>query len=225
MAPEINIKGIRDGLLVTVGDGEWSEVEEILLRQVQQQAEFLKGAQLTLDLGNHILHAAEMGSLRDALSDFGISLRAILSNSPTTEKTAQTLGLATRISRPHPDRLARPLDTTVKGGEEAILLKRTLRSGFRLEHPGHVTLIGDVNPGAEIIASGNIVVWGRLKGMVHAGAEGDTSACVFALQLAPTQLRIAGKIAIPPQSDDEIKPEIATLREGQVTVEPWDLRS
>ncbi len=101
-------------------------------------------------------------------------------------------------------------------------MERTLRSGFSLRHPGHVIVIGDVNPGAEIIAGGNVVVWGHLRGMVHAGAEGDESAVVCSLDLSPTQLRIAGKIALTPQRRGKPQPEMARLEDGQVVAEPWN---
>lgn len=220
--PKIQIKGIRDGLLVILGEGEWPEVRTALIEQVDKQADFLHGARVALDVGNRILRAADLGQLRDTLSDRGITLWAVLSNSPTTEQTAQTLGLATRISKPLPDRSAPPPDTQLHGGEAAILVRRTLRSGFSLQHPGHVIVIGDVNPGAEIISGGDVIVWGRLRGMVHAGAEGDEDAVVCALDLAPTQLRIAGQIAITPQRRGKTHPEMARLLDGVVTAEPWN---
>jgi septum site-determining protein MinC len=98
--------------------------------------------------------------------------------------TAQTLGLGTRLPTPHPNRKARPLIPNIHI-EEAILVQRTLRSGFKLEHPAHIIVIGDVNPGAEVISGGSIVVWGRLRGVAHAGAEGDENAYVCALELSP----------------------------------------
>ena len=222
MHPKMQIKGIRDGLLVTLGDGEWPEVRKTLLQQVEQQGEFLRGARLALDVGNHILKAVELSQLRDTLSDRGISLWAVLSSSPTTEQTAQTLGLATRISRPRPERQMASLETSIQGGEQAVLVKRTLRSGFSLQHSGHVVVIGDVNPGAVIIAGGNVVVWGRLRGTVHAGAEGNEDALVCALDLSPTQLRIAGQIAITPQGRGKSQPEMARLVDGRVMAEPWN---
>jgi septum site-determining protein MinC len=219
----VQIKGIREGLLVTLGEGEWPIIQEALLEEMDKQADFLRGAKLILDVENHILNAATLGKLRDLLSEQGLSLWAVLSHSPTTESTAQTLGLATRIHQQHPEQEARPLDTNLSG-DEAILVRRTLRSGNSLEHSGHVTVIGDVNPGAEVIAGGNIVIWGRLRGMVHAGAEGDEDAVVCALDLSPTQLRIAGQIAIPPQENREARPEIAFIRGDQVVAEPWLVR-
>jgi septum site-determining protein MinC len=222
-SPDIKIKGIREGLLVTLGEGEWPELEQSLLEHIDQQGIFLQGAQLTLDVGNHILKAAQLGRLRDILSERGISLRAILSHSPTTEIAAQNFGLATRLSKPIPDRSTRPLDTELSG-DEAILVRRTLRSGHNISHFGHVVVIGDVNPGAEIVAGGNVVVWGRLRGTVHAGADGNKNAIICALDLSPTQLRIADQISITPPQHKKPQPEIARLVENQVVAEPWDTK-
>jgi septum site-determining protein MinC len=222
MQPTVQIKGIREGLLVILGEGSWDEVHQALLQQLDQQADFLRGARLALDVGNHILKAVDLGQLRDQLSDRGLALWAVLSNSPTTEQTAQTLGLATRISKPAPDRVIQPVKTTVDGGEGAVLVRRTLRSGFSIKHPGNVIIIGDVNPGAEIVAGGDVIVWGHLRGMVHAGAEGDDQAIVCALDLAPTQLRIAGHIAITPKRRGKPQPEMARVNGGQVIAEFWN---
>lgn len=78
----------------------------------------------------------------------------------------------------------------------AVLYHRgTLRGGQALANVGHIVVIGDVNPGAELVAGGDILVFGALRGVAHAGAQGDGSARVYALALAPTQLRIATTIA------------------------------
>ncbi len=218
--PRVRIKGIREGLLITLGEGDWSEVHQALLEHLRGQAEFLRGGRLILDVGNRILRAAELGRLRDEISGDGLTLWGVLSNSPITEQTAQTLGLATRINKPKLERTSQPLDTTLTG-EGAVLVRRTLRSGFSLQHNGHVVVVGDVNPGAEIIAGGDIVVWGRLSGMVHAGAAGNEDAVVCALDLSPTQLRIAGQIATAPLRRSKPQPEMARLQDGQVVAEPW----
>lgn len=222
MQPKVQIKGISDGLLITLGEGTWDELQQTLLDQLDQQVEFLRGARLALEVGNHILKAAELGHLRKEISARELTLWAVLSNSPTTEQTAQTFGLATQITKSRLDPATPPLDTTLHSGEGAIMVRRTLRSGFSLQHAGHVVVIGDVNPGAEIIATGDVVVWGRLRGMVHAGAEGDERAIVCALDLSPTQLRIAGQIAITPKRREKSLPEVACLQDGQVVAEPWD---
>ncbi len=221
MRPKVEIKGIREGLLVTLGEGEWPELQSTLVENIQHRVDFFRGARVALDVGNQILHAVELSRLRDMLSEQGIALWAVLSNSPTTEQTAQTLGLATRLFKPHPERPAPSVDTTLDG-EAAILVRRTLRSGIKLQHPGHVIVIGDVNPGAEIVAGGDVVVWGRLRGTVHAGAEGNLQSVVCALDLSPTQLRIAGNIAITPQRRGKPLPEIARWVDGHVIAETWN---
>lgn len=220
--PTVQIKGIREGLLMIPADGEWDEVHQAILDHIDEQKGFFQGARLALDLGNHALKAAELGKLRDEISERGLTLWAVLSNSPSTEQTAQTLGLATRLTKLRPERGTRPLETTLHSGENAILVRRTLRSGFSLQHPGHVVVIGDVNPGAEIIAGGDVIVWGRLRGMVHAGALGDEGAVVCALDLAPTQLRISGQIATTPQRRGKPQPELARIKDGRVVAEIWN---
>ena len=222
MTHEIEIKGIREGILVTLSDGDWAEIQDSLISHFDEKTEFLQGAKLTLEVGNHILKAADLGRLRDLLSERGIFLRAVLSNSPTTERTAQALGLATKLPKPRPERSTHRLDTTLRG-DQAVMVYRTLRSGHRVKHPGHVTIIGDVNPGAEIIAGGNVVVWGRLRGTVHAGARGDLESVVCALDLSPTQLRIADLVRITPPQRKRPKPEIARVEDNQVIAEPWKI--
>ena len=219
---KFQIKGIKDGLLVMMGDGNWPDQLAALIHQVDGEVSFFQGARLTLDVGNQILHAAELGSLRDLLSERNITLWAVLSNSPTTEQNARTLGMATRLPTPRPDRTMRTLDTNLSSGDEAIFIRKTLRSGFKVTHPGHIVVLGDVNPGAELIAGGSIVVWGKLRGVIHAGAEGKEDAVVCALDLSPTQLRIAGQIAIPPKRRGKPQPEIASIQNGQVVAEPWN---
>jgi septum site-determining protein MinC len=86
-----------------------------------------------------------------------------------------------------------------------------------------VVIIGDVNPGAEVVAGGDIVVWGKLRGKAHAGAAGDEDAVVCALQLAPNQIRIASLIARPPERGRTPKAaEIAHVQNGRIVVERWD---
>ena len=97
----------------------------------------------------------------------------------------------------------------------------TLRSGDHLQSQGDVLLYGDVNPGARISAVGHVQIWGRLRGIAHAGCEGDLSATVVAHQLRPLQLRIADVVARGP--DEQPQPglmEQARLEEGEIVIEP-----
>lgn len=99
----------------------------------------------------------------------------------------------------------------------------TLRGGQALHHVGHIVVVGDVNPGAELIASGDILVFGRLAGVAHAGAQGDEAARVYALDLDATQLRIATYIAAEEGTAARVpRPEVAVVVDGRIAVVPYD---
>lgn len=218
--PKVEIKGIREGLLITVSNDAWPKAKAALQEQIKEQSEFLRGGRLILNVGNHVIRAAELGKLRDMLNEDGLSLWAVISNSPITEQNAQLLGLATRINKPSPEQTTHRIETSLTG-DEAVLIRRTLRSGYSLVHSGHVVVIGDVNPGGEIVAGGDVVVWGHLRGMVHAGADGNEDSVVCAMDLAPTQLRIAGHIATTPKRQGKPQPEMAHIIDGRVVAVPW----
>lgn len=106
---------------------------------------------------------------------------------------------------------------------QALLIRRTVRSGQVIHYAGTIVVFGDVNPAAEVIAEGDVIVLGKLRGVVHAGSAGDDNAVVGALILAPTQVRIGRQVARAP---DEKRwhpwpAEIARIRSGQIVVEPW----
>jgi septum site-determining protein MinC len=107
----------------------------------------------------------------------------------------------------------------------ALLLQRSLRSGQRVEHDGDVILIGHVNDGAEVLASGNICVWGRLKGVAHAGLDGEEDRTVVAGQFEAKQVRIGGKVSSPLGSEMEWwgKPVIITLENNSLVVRELQL--
>ena len=156
----IQIKGMRDGLLVSLDDAPWPQQREALIAQVDEQPSFFQGARLALDVSSQVLRVNDLVELRDQLSERGITLWAVISESSTTENTAQLLGLATRISKPRPEE-SRQFSVSDLGEETAMFLSRTLRSGTRIEFAGHVVVLGDVNPGAEIVAEGSVMIWGR----------------------------------------------------------------
>ena len=215
----VQIKGLRDGLLVTLGEAGWEVLHAALLTQIDAKSDFFKGAKVALDVGKQELHVSEMTGLRDELSERGIILWAVISQSSLTETTAQNLGLATRLSKIRPDT---PVPVQVSPTEDsAMWVKRTLRSGVRLEYEGNIVVMGDVNPGAEVVAGGSVIVWGRLRGVVHAGAKGDKEAVVCALDLSPTQLRIAAEIATTPERRSVAYPEMARLKDDHLVAEPW----
>lgn len=216
----VQIKGIRDGLLATFLDAPWEDQRVALLAQIDERPSFFQGARLAMDVGAQILKVNDLVDLRDHLSERNVVLWAVIGDSPTTEQTAQLLGLATRISKPRPEEQRQFADTITD--DTALFVNKTVRSGTRIEFPGHIVIVGDVNPGAEIVAEGNVIVWGRVRGMIHAGSKGDRSAFICALDLSANQLRIADEVSATLKPQKDPKPEIASINsEGRLQAELW----
>ena len=221
----ISIKGINQGLLLVLGDGEWSERLGALATRLNDNPHFFTGGQLAMDVGTRPLSTAQVEAIRDLLSQHRVSTWALLSEHPGTQSVVRDAGLVATLEAPQLPAQRAPVESPEGPLSDGLVQRRTLRSGQSLRHPGHIVVIGDVNPGAEIIAGGDIVVWGRLRGVVHAGALGNEDAVICSLDLAPTQLRIAQLIARSPEElREKPQPEIALVREGQIVAVSWRSR-
>ncbi len=107
-----------------------------------------------------------------------------------------------------------------------LYIQRTLRSGQSISSDGNIVVVGDVNPGSEIIAKGDITVWGILGGIAHAGSDGNSYARIRALKMNAIQLRIADIFARRPdsinipyvQKSDSYTPEEACVRRGNIII-------
>jgi septum site-determining protein MinC len=222
MNESLAIKGVRDSLVLTVPPTADGPLLELVLTTIDGRSAFFKGGKVAIDLGAREISAAELGRLRDRLSEREVHLFAVLSTAEASQAAAANLGLDRDLDRvTQAEEVTAPAIDTRLPGENAILVERTLRSGNQVQHAGHVIVLGDVNPGAEVVAGGNVVVWGRLRGVVHAGAGGDEKAVVCALDLAPTQLRIAGYVALSPEREGTVHPEKAFVQDDQIVAEAW----
>jgi len=199
-----------------LGSGAWHTALAALEARLLAAPEFFKGARVALLVGHHQLVEADMRAARDLLAQHDVLLWGISGDDEETQHVAAVMGLDAELPqrdrakpRPADAELGLPIETAsaatplesapADDPEAGLVARRTLRSGQQLRHPGSITVIGDVNPGAEIVAGGDIVVWGKLRGTVHAGATGNETAVVCALVLAPTQLRIAQYFARSPE--------------------------
>jgi septum site-determining protein MinC len=228
MSAAITVKGLRDGVLITLGQGELAALLTELAELIESRKTFFQGGQVAMQVGERRLERDELVGLCRVFGQRGVALSALLTGDPSTRSAAEGLGLRTRLapsdSQPSiPTGLpaALPLDNAERQG---VLVERTLRSGQSIRCAGHVVVLGDVNPGAEVIAGGDVIVWGHLRGIVHAGAMGDPERCVCALDLSPTQLRIGSHIARPPDEKrrrKESRPERAFVSDDQIIAECW----
>ncbi|NIO70375.1 MAG: septum site-determining protein MinC [Anaerolineae bacterium] len=250
----VRIRGTSEGLVITLGAGDLGALLRELDERLSSTASFFRGGRVALHVGPRKLATEDLEALGQTISRNGVSLWAVIGDNAATQNAAEALGLETTSGRqaaplpeaaslprrePHPERDEGPVLSGVEGQLETeedaalrlaqdtasgSLVRRTLRSGQVVQHPGHVVVIGDVNPGAEIIAGGDVVVWGKLRGIVHAGATGDDGAVVCALSLAPLQLRIGNHIARAPEGREDLpqRPEMASVQDGEIVAEPWE---
>lgn len=227
----IAIKGVNEGLLISLSTTEkWQSVTDQLAARIDERAEFYAGANITVELGARPVPKYELSSLKALLERRGLTLSLVLSESETTLKSATALQVPTEdisdweAPLPAAEQAVAPQETAPVNPEETgtygTLFRRTLRSGRTIHSEGHIVVFGDVNPGAKVIAAGDIVIWGKLRGYVHAGANGDETAVVCALDMNPSQLRIAGyRVTSPPDKRKNIVPEVALVRDNQIIVE------
>lgn len=116
--------------------------------------------------------------------------------------------------------------TAVWDEADTRIIYGTLRSGQKIETEHSLVVVGDVNSGAEIVAGGDVVVLGCLRGIAHAGAYDETGGgrTIFALNLQPTQLRIGGVITRGGASEGYAGPELARVDGSMIVVEAYQSR-
>ncbi|MFW6035520.1 MAG: septum site-determining protein MinC [Halothermotrichaceae bacterium] len=195
MKEPIAFKASSKGVIININpEKKFAAVKEALQKKANDSSDFFAGVDLYLNMSGCILSAEEMQQLLEVLSRY--------------EKVEDIYFLNEQVKTKE-----RTMDT--------ILVNRTLRSGQSIKYPSNIVVIGDVNPGAEIISGGDILVVGNLRGVVHAGASGSSNSQVIALKLQPTQLRIGNVITRSPDQKAPApdSPERAYIKDGVIVVE------
>jgi septum site-determining protein MinC len=239
----IAIKGTRNGLLLTLEpETPFSELLGALAERLGEAPSFFRGASLSVDTSRRLLRVSERVQLEKLLAHYQMSVTPLeLIPVSRKESTQELLAPTQPTQTPLPIatvqlvREESPVQREVQGdagnvreardakkSTDTLFLRRTIRSGQAIHHESTVVVLGDVNPGAEIVAGGDIIVWGVLRGMVHAGYPDNEQALVCALQLSPVQLRVARLLSRPPDGMDvQQLPEVAAIRNGHIVVETW----
>lgn len=243
LSESVIIKGVREGLLLILDDDvPFSQILTDLVTRINAQPHFFKGVGVTINTGRRIFDAPEFDILYKMLARNGMRVQAVVSLSAQSRMIAEGFGVNSRPPsfaagdagaslgpRGRGSGLAW-LEAGGQGMAEAapgLFLRCNLRPGQSVRYGGDVCILGDVEAGAEIVAEGDVVVWGHLRGLVHAGTAGDDEAVVCALHLSPTQLGIAGILTRFPVNNDtgylvaSQPPELARLEAGRIVVEAW----
>lgn len=213
----VKIKGGRSGLSLTFAPE--ASFEDIL-HHLQGKLEsgsgfFLRGTMVFLP--RDVLTDAQREKLQKLFHEHGLICRV----QPLEEENHLEKSQADSATAAESQPQAAPAASQNPDVQEMLVVNKTVRGGQEIRTKSSVLVCGNVNPGAQIIAGGSIDVRGICRGMVHAGAFGDTSAIVVADHLMPTQIRIASFIARSPDHMDMTeKAERASIKDGQIVIEP-----
>ena len=198
----VNIKGYNNNLVFVFGKGTFEEYTNYLQQKFSGNSQVFKGSQVVFrGDGLQNLLSEEIASLQRLCLDYGM----VLNNAAEAPKKSET---------------PRKKES---GGD--LIIRRTLRSGQKVHSEGSVIIWGDVHESAEIIAGRDIIVLGKLQGIAHAGCYGDMTSTVFALTLAPSQIRIADKISRSSESGIiNTYPEFAYVEGDNIYIKQYDPR-
>ncbi|MEY2645868.1 MAG: hypothetical protein RLZZ611_2517 [Cyanobacteriota bacterium] len=172
-----------------------------------------------LNCRDRMLTLPELRAIQGQLAAAGLELQAVEASEPLTLVPAAALGLATNLQA---DAVTPTDDGTIAAMATPLSIHQgTLRAGDHLQVDGCLLVLGDVNPGARVSAAGDVRIWGRLRGVAHAGCRGDRTARIVAMQLRPVQLRIAEALARGPEDQPPAGfCEEAVLVDGQIAIRP-----
>lgn len=190
----------------------WQDViSQVQQRLLAQQETLTPKSLVYLQVGDRLLDTRQIQELSEVLESQDLSLHSVITSRRQTAIAAVSNGLNVEQKSSN---LAVNLPL-----EDALYVKMTVRSGVEIRHNGSVIIFGDVNAGGEIIATGDILVWGKLKGIAHAGAKGNAQAVIMALHLDATQLRIADFVARVDAPATNFLPEVAHVtRKGTPSI-------
>lgn len=200
MKPAFSFQVTGQGAIISFEPGaDFNRIVKELRNHVKQASSFFSGVDLYIDIEDCQFSIKQLRKIMNILEKYKEVKNIYFSRDikSSTGKTSQS--------------------------RDTVLVKRTIRSGQKIKYPTNIVILGDANPGSEIVAAGNIIVIGKLRGVVHAGAGGSREAEVVALLLEPTQLRIADLISRPPEEDStnpgDFNPERAFIKNNSIIVE------
>lgn len=197
--------------MIPAPDASFDAVMAFMDDRLAQSRDFFQNAEMVLDLRNAPMRSDEICALSGRLYQKSM-VRVV--EIRLSDDLSFSLPGETKKS-PSPAR-------TFSESEDIapVIVRNTCRSGVRVVSPSDCVVLGDVNPGAEVIAQADVIIYGVLRGVAHAGAGGDRSARIWALSFEPNQLRIADLVAVPPRGAKPAQRrfEIAEIRNGVIQV-------
>ncbi len=190
----VKLRGYKDGLhLIIKPKVSLSEVEAAINKLLNGMNQPLEGTSIHIDLSTSPLTSDDLKDLETHLKD---NYNLVVSGVNILDDKDESPILAAPAS--HNISQSFPADSQQEFGN-AQIVRQTIRSGQTTSClTGSVIIYGDVNPGGEVVASGDIIVLGALRGNAHAGAHGRLSSVIIAMELVPLQLQIGTYVNRPP---------------------------
>lgn len=221
MRNSVIIKGNKYGFQIVLNpELPFEELLTAVAAKFRESASFFRpGSSIAVSFAGRELTAGEEDLLVDTITeDAGLHISCVIDGAKEQESLfARALGLAD--CPPDTKEFGNALRDNIE--ENGRLYRGTLRSGQTLEAVGSVVILGDVNPGAQVVAGGNVIVLGSLKGTAHAGYPEDQAAFIMALLMEPIQLQIGTYIARSPDAKE--KPQKKRIRKKRQPESPAKL--
>ena len=221
-------KGLKTGLLlVLAGKPEFSAVEREIREKLESSALFFRRGTV-IEWRTGTFTAKESLALKKLFLQHGLYFREMKEEAEAKKPVVSAVNAAAAAragavlgrKKAEPSEMKTEPDADKKD-VQMLVVNRTLRGGQEVQSQGSVLVLGNVNPGAQVIAGGSIDIRGTCRGIVHAGAYGDRDAIIIADHLMPVQIRIADVIAQSPEQYE--KPELAeraSVQDGRIVIEP-----
>ena len=206
-------------IVLTIDDNKYLNWKSSLENELKK----IKSYNLEIDCKNIDLSCKEISELIEIVSQYDCEIISFCSSSSKTIISSKSLGYRCQFFLQNYSN--NPLNKSDKNSSfsETHFHEGTVRSGEYIDTPRDLLIRGDVNPGAIVRAEGNIIIWGRLLGIAHAGCKGNAQATISALQLRPVQLRIANKVARGPKEKPLLGlAEQARIDSEKIIISPLD---
>jgi septum site-determining protein MinC len=188
----------------------WNDIYQQINQQLNGGDRFWQPNTLVeLVAQDRLLDGRQLQAIANTLAEAKLKLTRVTTNRRQTAVAAATAGYSVEQQTGGPTALGQ--DTTPgQALDNPLYLETMVRSGGDIRHNGSVIILGDLNPGSSVTAAGDILIWGRLRGTVHAGSKGNARAVIMAVQMEPTQIRIADFVARAPENPPAVfQPEVA----------------
>jgi septum site-determining protein MinC len=220
--PDWQLVPLEDGVRLTVtlpAGGPHQHLEHSLSSYLRMIAgRWGDHSRVRLAVQDQLLDSRQLQAIAASLQQQNLDLQWVETTRRQTAVAAASAGLS--VDQTPPD-VSLVTKETILPPPTPLVLRQTLRSGGEIRHNGDVVIIGDVNPGSSVMADGDVLIWGCLRGTAHAGAGGNQQAVIMILRLAACQLRIADLVArVGADASDRRDPEIAYITTEGIRLTP-----